>query len=105
MMSYPPAAGNNCAVRSKSLMPAYVFINVCIGEFIAFIIGWNLILDYIIGVAIAAKGIAAYLDMLVFGNDAFRGIGVVPFTPKDWQILSNYFDFFGFFIPILIAGL
>lgn len=86
------------------LLPAYVFIHVCIGEFVAFIIGWNLILDYIIGVALAAKGITAYLELLVFGNGEFPGAAIQPFTPKDWQILSSYFDFVAFFIPILIAG-
>lgn len=77
---------------------------MCIGEFVAFVIGWNLILDYVIGVALVAKGIAIYLDLLVFGNDEFFGAAVAPFTPKDWQILSAYFDFLAFFIPILLAG-
>lgn len=104
MLSYPSTIGDKYAARTSMLLPAYVFIHVCIGELVAFIVGWNLMLDYIIGVALTAKGITAYLELLVFGNGEFLGAAVQPFTPKDWQILSSYFDFVAFFIPILIAG-
>ncbi|KAJ8943480.1 hypothetical protein NQ318_006333 [Aromia moschata] len=43
---------------------AYVYSYVCIGEFFAFIIGWNLILEYLIGSATVTKAIFLYIDEL-----------------------------------------
>ncbi len=44
---------------------AYVYIYVTIGEFIAFVLGWDLVLEYMIGVSSGASAITGYLDSLV----------------------------------------
>ncbi|XP_050546707.1 cationic amino acid transporter 2-like isoform X2 [Daktulosphaira vitifoliae] len=44
---------------------AYIYTYVAIGEFPAFIIGWNLIIEHIIGVASIGKATSNYIDSLL----------------------------------------
>lgn len=77
-----------CYAEFASTVPvagsAYTFSYATFGEFVAWIIGWDLILEFAIGAAVVAKGWSSYLGT-VFG---FSG-GVVPIGPLqlDWGAL------------------
>ncbi|KAM7312067.1 cationic amino acid transporter 3 isoform X1 [Ixodes scapularis] len=53
---------------------AYMYSYVTVGEFIAFVIGWNMILEYLIGSAAGACAISACIDAMLDGaiSEAFR---------------------------------
>ncbi|XP_059476677.1 high affinity cationic amino acid transporter 1 [Neocloeon triangulifer] len=91
------------AARVPKAGSAYVYSYVSVGEFVAFVIGWNLILEYVIGTASVARGMSSYIDALTnyTMRDAFISI-----SPK-WEIdfLSKYPDFFSFFVIMLLAVL
>ncbi|XP_072948859.1 cationic amino acid transporter 2 isoform X2 [Epargyreus clarus] len=72
---------------------AYVYSYVCVGEFIAFIIGWNLILEYIIGAASVVKALSEYLDSLL---DKAISSHLQAWMPLDSPHLARYPDLFAF---------
>lgn len=79
---------------------AYIYSYVSIGEFMAFIIGWNLIMEYVIGCASVARGLSNYLDQL-FGNvmqTSFQSV-----VHLHVSFLSPYIDFFSFIISFLLS--
>ncbi|XP_063228229.1 uncharacterized protein LOC134534106 isoform X2 [Bacillus rossius redtenbacheri] len=79
---------------------AYVYSYVSIGEFVAFVIGWNLILEYVIGSASVVRGLSMYLDSMM--NDTMKH-AFQSFAPINVSILSPYFDFFAFATSLLLA--
>ncbi|CAG2180922.1 unnamed protein product, partial [Oppiella nova] len=46
---------------------AYMYSYVTVGEFIAFVIGWNMVLEYLIGTAAGSAAISACIDSLYGG--------------------------------------
>lgn len=80
---------------------AYLYTFVAIGEFIAFLIGWNLILEYAIGSASVAKGITGYINELS-GNKLssfWREI-----LPLNISFLGQYVDLFAFAIVMIVSS-
>jgi amino acid transporter len=68
----------------------------------AFIVGWNLILEYVIGAASISKGLSLYIDSLA--NNTMKNC-FIEIAPINWsgEFFSNYFDFFSFCGPLLIG--
>lgn len=90
------------AARVPKAGSAYVYSYVSVGEFVAFTIGWNLILEYVIGTSSVARGLSGYLDSLIDNkmSSYFREL-----MPIDVSFLAKYPDFFSFFIVLLLAVL
>ncbi|XP_049823429.1 cationic amino acid transporter 2 isoform X2 [Aethina tumida] len=86
--------------RAPRAGSAYIYTYVCIGEFVAFVIGWNLILEYVIGSASVARGLSSYLDTMI--NDTMRNT-FIDIAPINVSFLAEYFDFFAFGISVLLA--
>ncbi|XP_064643242.1 cationic amino acid transporter 3-like [Lineus longissimus] len=84
----------------KTTGSAYAYSYKTVGEFIAFVIGWNLVLEYMIGTAADARALSGGLDFLT-GNKiqywTLEHIGRVP-------TLGSYPDFLGFFVTILVTA-
>ncbi|KAL3268953.1 hypothetical protein HHI36_008039 [Cryptolaemus montrouzieri] len=79
---------------------AYVYTYVCIGEFCAFIIGWNLILEYLIGSATVTKAIFTYLDELTSKRMSDFFVHTVPIHVDGF---GNYTDFFSLGLATLFS--
>ncbi|RWS28043.1 Low affinity cationic amino acid transporter 2-like protein [Leptotrombidium deliense] len=81
---------------------AYVYSYVTVGEFIAFVIGWNLVLEYVIGTASVARGYSGYIDSLL--NRTIEN-HLRELVPMDVYGFASYPDFLAFFITILLTGM
>jgi amino acid transporter len=68
----------------------------------AFIVGWNLILEYVIGAASISKGLSLYIDSLANNTMKNCFIAIAPITWSS-SFFSSYFDFFSFTGPLLIG--
>ncbi|XP_075237597.1 cationic amino acid transporter 4 [Lycorma delicatula] len=82
---------------------AYIYTYVSIGEFWAFIIGWNIILEHMIGAASVARAWSGYVDSLLgnwIANFTMTHVGELH-----EELLGKYPDFVAFSVCIFYASL
>ncbi|XP_056155222.1 probable cationic amino acid transporter [Lampris incognitus] len=81
----------------KTTGSAYTYSYVTVGEFVAFFIGWNLILEYLIGTAAGASALSSMFDSLANHSisnymithlGTLRGLGTGEDTYPDLLALS-----------------
>ncbi|XP_034233843.1 cationic amino acid transporter 3-like [Thrips palmi] len=88
------------AARVPKAGSAYVYAYVAVGEAIAFIIGWTLILEYAIGTASMSRAVSSYVDNLVGQRMSTFLNGTVH---MDMPFMAEYADFFSLFIVVIIT--
>ncbi|XP_036369458.1 cationic amino acid transporter 2-like [Octopus sinensis] len=79
---------------------AYTYTYITLGELLAFIVGWSLILEYAIGVASNVKALTTNFDSMVNGNISAYLKSVLPMKS---YIFGSYPDFLAFSIVMLLT--
>ncbi|XP_011860139.1 PREDICTED: cationic amino acid transporter 2 isoform X2 [Vollenhovia emeryi] len=80
---------------------AYIYSYVTMGEFVAFLMGWTLILEYVIGSASVVRALSTYVDVL-FNNTMRNSLESV--MPMNVSSLSSYPDFFALGVTLIFSG-
>lgn len=88
------------AARVPKAGSAYIYSYVTVGEFVAFTIGWNLILEYVIGASSVARGLSGYVDALT-GNK--MGSYWLQVMPMNVNFLAEYPDILSFSIVTVLT--
>ncbi|CAL4219904.1 unnamed protein product, partial [Meganyctiphanes norvegica] len=81
---------------------AYVYTYVTIGEFWAFVIGWNIVLEHMIGAASVARAWSGYVDSLFEGAVSNNTIKLVGHMHAG--LLADYPDFLAFTVTLAYCG-
>ncbi|XP_022181371.1 cationic amino acid transporter 2-like [Myzus persicae] len=88
------------AARVPRAGSAYVYSYVGVGEFVAFVIGWNLILEYVIGTASVAKALSNYIDAIL---DYPIKTTMTYLFPMNVSFLADYPDMLSFSLVLLLS--
>ena len=80
---------------------AYIYSYVTIGELCAFVIGWNLLLEYVVGTSSVARAWSAFFDSLL--GDHIHNFIVSNLGSINVPGLSKYPDFLAFLFVAVIT--
>ena len=80
---------------------AYVYSYVSIGELCAFVIGWNLFLEYVIGGSSVARAWSNYFDSILDGK--IRNFTLTHIGEIHAPGLATYPNFLAFFLVLLVT--
>lgn len=102
-----------CYAEFASMIPvsgsAYTYGYATMGEFIAWIIGWDLILEYLFGSATVAVGWSGYVTSFLhdFGVDLPASISQSPFAfdHTGWHTTGAIVNFPAVFVVLLMTSL
>ncbi|HEX2919779.1 MAG TPA: amino acid permease [Bacteroidales bacterium] len=99
-----------CYTEFASMLPisgsAYSYAYTTVGEFIAWVIGWNLMLEYIFGASLVAVGWSGYVVSFFkdWGIIIPASLSSAPFTYDDgWVATGAVLNFPAIFIVVLIT--
>ncbi|KAL3274702.1 hypothetical protein HHI36_016079 [Cryptolaemus montrouzieri] len=82
---------------------AYIYTYISIGEFCAFVIGWNILLEHMIGAASVARAWSGYVDSLFEGVISNTTMAVTGELHE--QLLGRYPDFLACLVCLTYASL
>ncbi len=98
-----------CYAELASMIPiagsAYTYTYATMGEIVAWIIGWDLILEYAVSNMAVAVGFSAYIDSLLqtFGIHLPVGLSTPAYSPSGGWVF--HFNILGFLIVMLLTVL
>ena len=86
----------------KTTGSAYAYSYVAVGEVWAFVIGWNLILEYMIGTAADARALSGCFDFVI-GN-AIRNFTLTYIGEFNAPGLATYPDILSFVVTVVVTA-
>ncbi|KAK4473386.1 hypothetical protein MN116_002763 [Schistosoma mekongi] len=93
------------ACRIPKAGSAYVYTYFIMSEFPAFIIGWAILLEYILGTSLVARCWSSMLDSLANNHISMWAINSVGRLSHPGGILAEYYDFVGVSLIIILSSI
>ncbi|XP_067850643.1 solute carrier family 7 member 14-like [Heptranchias perlo] len=89
----------------KTTGSAYTYSYVTVGEFVAFFIGWNLILEYLIGTAAGASALSSMFDSLANHTMSHWIVDYVGTLNGLGKGEESYPDLLALFIAVIVTAI